>query len=174
MQEKKFEKRWYTVKVQNARERSVSERLKIEMGRTSNDVEILIPTEPIFFVKDGKKAYKDKILYPGYIFVETAHVGELEQFIKQTNGATNVLKDKDGNPLVMKQSEVDRMIGDQKDPIIESESFFIGEDVIVLAGPFEKFNGKVESIDRDRVKVLIPIFGRDTLVDLKLNEVRKK
>lgn len=170
-------KNWYTIKVQNNREKSVSERLKYEMMREFNEeVNFLIPTQGVMSVKDGKKVVKDQILYPGYLFVETTSIDKIAHLVKTTNGATNVLKDNKGKPIVMKQSEIDRMIGEKeanKEKL--DSSFVVGEKVQIINGPFAKFNGKIEElqVDKNKVKVEVLIFGRSTLVELTLVDITK-
>jgi transcription termination/antitermination protein NusG len=170
------EKKWYTVKVQNNYERKVSERLKIEMGRKSSEVNVMIPSEIVFYLKEGKKASKEKILYPGYIFVETDHVGYLDQIVKATTGATNILRGPDKSPVPLKQSEVDKMLGvTATKRIIDGFNFITGEEVQITFGVFENFVGKIESVDNEKskLKVAIPIFGKTTSVDVPFDEVKR-
>lgn len=170
-------KNWYTIKVQNNREKSVSERLKSEMMREFNqEISFLIPTQGIISVKDGKKVQKEQILYPGYIFVETNNIDKIAHLVKTTNGATNVLRDNKGTPIILKQSEVNRMIGEKEANKVSLEtSFVLGEKVEIVSGPFAKFKGNIESmdIDKNKVKVEVLIFGRATFVDLTLADITK-
>lgn len=175
------EKKWYTIKVQNSRERTVSERIKLEMIREYNqDINILIPIQNILSVKAGKKVQKEQVLYPGYIFVETSDIDKVEHMVKTTNGATNILKDKDGNPIALKQREVDRMIGEKEEAILAKTTknidvYLVGEAVVIAAGPFQSFKGTVTSFDgdKDKVKVEVMIFGRSTIVDLQTSDVNR-
>ena len=170
-------KNWYTIKVQNNREKSVSERLKSEMMREFNEeVNFLIPTQGVISVKDGKRVQKEQILYPGYIFVETSTIDKIAHLVKTTNGATNVLRDNKGTPIILKQSEVERMFGEKEANKVSLETaFVVGEKVEIVNGPFAKFKGTVESIDIDKnkVKVEVLIFGRATFVDLTLEDITK-
>lgn len=171
-------KNWYTIKVQNNREKSVSERLKSEMMREFNEeVNFLIPTQGIISVKDGKRVQKEQILYPGYIFVETKTIDKINHLVKTTNGATNILRDTKGTPIILKQSEVDRMVGEKEanKSAIMNTSFIVGEKVEIINGPFTKFKGTISFIDpdKDKVKVDVLIFGRATAVDLTLIDIKK-
>jgi transcriptional antiterminator NusG len=171
-------KNWYTIMVQNNRERTVSERLKSEMMREFNEeVNFLIPTQGVISVKDGKRVQKEQILYPGYIFVETKTIDKIDHLVKTTNGATNVLRDNKGTPIILKQSEVDRMIGEKEanKSAIMNTSFVVGEKIIIISGPFSKFKGTISFIDeeKDKVKVEVLIFGRATAVDLTLVDISK-
>ena len=170
-------KNWYTVKVQNNREKSVSERLKLDMMREFNEeVQFFIPTQGVLSVKNGKKVVKEQLLYPGYIFVETSSIDRINHLVKTTNGATNVLKDNKGIPIILKQSEIDRMLG-EKEANKESpeSSFVLGEKVKIINGPFANFNGKIEemNVEKNRLKVEVLIFGRSTLVELTLVDITK-
>ena len=103
-----LEKKWYTVKVQSNREKSVSEKLRQDMIREfKEEVNVLIPTQKLSVIKNGKVKHKEQLLYPGYIFVETESIDKVLHFVKIINGITNVLKDPQGNPIVMRQSEID-------------------------------------------------------------------
>jgi transcriptional antiterminator NusG len=170
-------KNWYTIKVQNNREKSVSERLKSEMMREFNEeVNFFIPTQGVIGVKDGKRVQKEQILYPGYIFVETKTIDKINHLVKTTNGATNILRDNKGVPIILKQSEVDRMVGEKEaNKSAINTSFVVGEKVEITNGPFTKFKGTISFIDseKDKVKVDVLIFGRPTVVDLTLIDIKK-
>lgn len=171
------EKKWYTIKVQNNREKSVSERLRSDMSKFYNtEVNFLIPTKAVATVKNGKKVVKEQILYPGYVFVETDSIGQVEYLVKSTNGATNVLKDTKGKPQQIKQSEIEKMIVEKEKAkeVVES-AYIIGQHIEITSGAFNQFKGTIEKIDEDRNKVTVQvsIFGRPTSVDLTLNDIIK-
>jgi len=170
-------KKWFTIKVQNNREKSISEKLKLDMLRNYDEyIQFLIPTKGIASVKNGKKIIKEQILYPGYLFVETNSIDKVEHLVKGTTGATNVLKDSNGKPTPMKDSEIERILGEKEviKAMIES-SFIKGEKVEIINGPFTSFIGVVESVDneKNKIKVEVPIFGRNTVVDLTTNDINK-
>jgi transcriptional antiterminator NusG len=170
--------KWVTLKVIPGRERTVSERLKTEMKRERNeDIRILIPTEKIWFIKDGKKVAREKTMYPGYVFLETDHVGELKFVIKSITGASGLILDRDGEAVYLKQRDVDKMIGEvettkKDDGLI---SFVVGESITIVGGSFDNFKGNVESIDYDKskLKVSVLIFGRPTVIDVDMSSVNK-
>ena len=168
--------KWYTIKVQNNREKSVSERIKTDMVRYySLELNFLIPTKAVASVKDGKKIIKEQILYPGYVFVETDSIDKVIHLIKGINGATNVLKDSRGLPQSLKQYEIDKMIVEkEKTKEVVESSFIKGERVEVITGPFQNFKGTIDRIEENgKVRVEVLIFGRPTSVDLTLNEIVK-
>ena len=172
-----LDKKWYTVKVQNNREKSVSEKLKTEMIRDfKEDVNVLIPTRTISTVKAGKIKQKEQIMYPGYIFVETASVDKVLHFVKIINGMSGVLKDPQGNPIIMRKSEIEKMVGVIEEVNRNSKDLYVlGEEVTVINGPFSTFRGKIQSIDyeKDKIKLEVTIFGRATIVDLTIADISK-
>ena len=108
---------WYAIRTQNNKERSVLQKLNLELirsGLTDSMGRSLIPTEKVFSVKNGKKIARDKIIYPGYIFIETNAVGEISNFLKAINGAAGFVKTKSGDITPLKEYEVLKMMTDQE------------------------------------------------------------
>ena len=180
--EKQTTMKWYVVRAQSNREKSVSEKLikEAEKGDLFGKVgQVIVPIEKSFFLKDGKKVTREKVLFPGYIFIETNAIGELKYFIKGCNGASGFLTNRAGDILPLTNSEVTRMIGEfEASKEVKEEDFickFIpGEEVSILEGPFSTFNGKVESVKGDKVKVEVSVFGRISLIELGINQIDKK
>ena len=142
------------------------------MGRS------LIPTEKVFSVKNGKKIAREKIIYPGYIFIETNAVGEISNFLKAINGAAGFVKTKSGDITPLKEYEVLKMMTDQEETnnITTTTSLFsVGENVKVTEGAFSSFMGKITHVDQEkgRVKVEVMIFSRPTEVELDYLEVER-
>ena len=170
--------KWVTLKVIPGRERTVSERLKSEIKRERNqDINILIPTEKTWFMKDKKKVCREKTMYPGYVFLETEHVGELKYIIKSIPGASGLILDKDGEALFLKQRDVDKMIGEiettkSNDGVI---NYVSGETITIIGGAFNDFKGTIESIDYDKkkIKVCVLIFGRGSTIEIDFDNVNK-
>jgi transcriptional antiterminator NusG len=170
---------WYIVRAQSNRERSVSEKI-IKDGEKGDLIgkigRVIVPTEKSFHLKNGKKVQREKVMYPGYIFVETNAVGELKYYLKGVNGASGFLTSRGGVIQSLTQTEVDRMLGVQKEKEEVAElfnHFIIGESVKVLDGPFSGFTGTVESIKEQKVKVEVMIFGRKNLVELSSLQIEK-
>jgi transcriptional antiterminator NusG len=169
-------KNWYTIKVQNNREKSVSQKLKTEMlVEFGEEINFIVPTKTYSTIKDGKRNQVEKILYPGYVFVETSNVDKISHLVKITNGATALLKDSKGMPTILRKSEVDRMFDDREVELSNAKSpdFSIHEKVEIMNGPFATFKGVVNQIDKDKVKVEVVIFGRSTMVDLLVTDILK-
>jgi transcriptional antiterminator NusG len=171
---------WYIVRAQANRERKVSERI-IKEGEKGELVGIIgrvvVPTEKVFSTKDGKKTQREKVLFPGYVFVETSAIGELKQVVRKINGATGLLSDRAGNIQVVPDAEVSRMIGIHEENKTKSFSdiYSIGDEVTITDGPFTSFKGNIENIDKEKgkVKVNVLIFGRPTIVELEDTQVKK-
>jgi transcriptional antiterminator NusG len=172
---------WYAIRTQNNKERSVLQKLNLELirsGLTDSMGRSLIPTEKVFSVKNGKKIAREKIIYPGYIFIETNAVGEISNFLKAINGAAGFVKTKSGDITPLKEYEVLKMITDQEETnnITTNTSLFsVGENVKVTEGAFSSFMGKITHVDQEkgRVKVEVMIFSRPTEVELDYLEVER-
>jgi transcriptional antiterminator NusG len=177
-------KKWFVVRAVSGKERKVKEQLELEISRQklSDYVgQILIPTEKVFQIRNGKKINKEKTYLPGYVLVEAALIGEVQHVIK---GITNVIGflggKKGGEPIPMRLSEVNRILG-KVDELAETGEelnipFVVGENVKVIDGPFNNFSAIVEEINEDKKKltVSVKIFGRKTPVELSYMQVEKE
>lgn len=175
--EKETTMKWYVLRSQTNREKSLSEKLIKEgevgdlMGKLGR---VIVPIENSFYLKNGKKVKREKVKFPGYIFIETNAVGELKYFLKGMNGVQGFLTNRSGDILPLTQTEVDRMIGEQqkaKEEVEVENQYVVGEDVKILDGPFSTFNGKIQSIKGDKVKVEVSVFGRISLIELSLIQI---
>lgn len=171
---------WYVLRAAGNKEKSVAEKLKKEgevgdlMGKLGR---VIVPIENSFYLKNGKKIKRERVKFPGYVFIETNVIGELKFFLKGLNGISGFLTNRSGEILPLSNLEVTRMIGDYEasKEVIETEvRFLVGEEVKILDGPFTTFNGKIESIDGEKIKVGVLIFGRSTTIDLNIHQVDKK
>jgi len=156
---------WYIVRAQANRERKVSERLlkEGEKGELSGVLgRVVVPLEKVFATKNGKKTQREKVLFPGYVFVETSAIGELKQVVKKIDGATGLLSDRAGNIQVIPENEVSRMIGLHEENKAKefTDIFSIGDEVTV-------------DKERGKIKVNVLIFGRPTSVELEDTQIRK-
>lgn len=177
-------KKWYVIRAISGKERKVKEQLELEIERQklSDYVEqILIPTEKVYQIRNGKKVSKEKNYLPGYVLIEAALVGEVEHVIQSTNNIIGFLGgEKGGDPLPMRESEVNRILG-KVDELAEADEemnipYVIGESVKVIDGPFNNFNGVVEEINEEKkkLKVMVKIFGRKTPLELSYMQVQKE
>jgi len=173
--------KWYVVRAATNKERSVAEKIQKQsetgdlMGKVSR---VIVPTEVSFYLKNGKKVKREKVKFPGYIFVETNAVGELKYWLKGTNGAGGFLTNRTGDVVPLSNLEVSRMIGEyEASKEVKEEDltkYIVGEEITILDGPFSTFNGKIESVKGDKVKVEVSVFGRVSLIELGILQIDKK
>jgi len=176
-----MEKKWYAIRTQNNREKYVMERIQVEVQKNSISGTIgryIIPTEKVFSVKAGKKVSKEKILYPGYLFIETSHIAELNFILKDIKGAAGFVKSRTGEVTPLLSEEVSRILKCQEisDAVTpETSVFCVGEQVKVIDGAFSTFKGNISFVDesKKKIKVEISIFNRITSVDLDFLQVER-
>ena len=177
-------KKWYVVRAVGGKEKKAKEYIENEIKRLKLEdhvSQVLIPTEKIFQIKNGKKVSKERIFYPGYILIEVALTAELQHLIRNITYVSGFLGEtKGGHPVPLRQSEVNRILG-RVDELVDQEEenitpFYVGEAVKVVDGPFNGFSGSVEEIseDKKRIKVMVKIFGRKTLLDLNFVQIEKE
>lgn len=177
-------KKWYVVRAVSGKEKKVKEYLELEIARMklSDYVnQVLIPTEKVFKIQNGKKVNKEKAFLPGYVLIEAALVGEVAHVIK---GIPNVIgflgTEKGGAAVPMRMAEVNRILGKVDELSMSEEElkipFVVGESVKVVDGPFNNFSGVVDEINEDKkkLKVMVKIFGRKNLLELNYMQVEKE
>jgi len=177
-------KKWYVVRAVSGKEKKVKEYLELEISRMKlNDYvnQVLIPTEKVFKIQNGKKVNKEKAFLPGYVLIEAALVGEVSHVIKSIPNVIGFLGTvKGGEPVPMRLAEVNRIIG-KVDELATSEEelkipFVVGESVKVIDGPCNNFTGVVDEINEEKkkLKVMVKIFGRKNLLELSYMQVEKE
>lgn len=175
----KTDMKWYVIRTQNQREKSVAERLikESERGELIGKLgEVLVPIEKVIQVnKEGKRVQKDKIMLPGYIFLQTNSLGELKYFLKGVKGTSGFLTERNGSIESLTQEEVNKMIGKHKESssAIESLNFSVNEEVIINEGPFASMKATIESIKEQKVTLSVSIFGRKTPLSLEISQIDK-
>ena len=176
---------WYVVRCFSSHERKVKEFLtrEIEESNLEHKIkEILIPTETVVEIRSGKKKTKEKNFFPGYILVNTRYDEEVNNLIQSAPSCLGFLKAgrNDVIPTPLKKREVDRILGrvlDNKEAVEKGGVVDIpykeGDLVKVVDGPFKEFDGTVQEVLADKLKlrVLVSIFGRKTPVEVDLNQV---
>jgi len=179
-----IKKRWYVVRAVSGKEKKVKEYLDLEISRLKLEdfvEQVLIPTEKVFQIRNGKKIIKEKSYLPGYVLIEAALVGEVSHVIKSIPNVIGFLGTvKGGEPVPMRSSEVNRILG-KVDELSESEEemkipFVLGESVKVIDGPFNNFSGVIDDINEEKkkLKVMVKIFGRKNLLELSYLQVAKE
>jgi len=171
---------WYIVQAYSGFENKVAENIKDVMSKNSmesNLGEILVPTQKITEVKQGKRKEKQRKYFPGYVLVKLDLNKEIYHEIKNIQKVSGFLGP-EGKPIPVSESQIKKIIdqaNSSKDSPSSGITFEIGEKVKVCDGPFASFTGLVEEIneEKSRLKVSVSIFGRPTPVDLGFNEVEK-
>ena len=159
-------KKWYVVRAISGKEKKAKEYIESEMAKRgwSEDVpQVLIPTEKIYAIRNGKKVVKDRNYFQ--------NVPNVMDFLRESDG---------GKPIPMRQYEVNRILGKMDDQIDaidgNSDTYLVGESVKVIDGPFSSFAGIVEEVndEKKKLKVTVKIFGRKTPLELGYNQVEKE
>lgn len=178
------DKKWYVLRVISGKEKKLKAQLELEIQRnkwTEAIAEILVPTEKVYKLKNGKKVVQERNFFPGYLLLEADPKKMNGDIISTINNTTNVIHflGKD-NPVPLRKAEVNRILG-KVDEMTETgdtmnEPFLVGEDVKITDGPFNEFIGTIEEIleDKKKLRVTVKIFGRKTPVELNFMQVEKQ
>lgn len=177
-------KHWYVLRAISGKEAKVKEVLDAQIRNTDlgkSLFQVVIPTEKVLTVKNGKKSVKEKNLYSGYVFIEAILHGEVEHELRNTTNVIDFLRgrDKGAKPEPLRHSEVMRMLGNA-DTMIDTtdgvNDFMVGETVKVIQGAFNGFVGVIEEVNRERkkLKVMVKIFGRKTPLELENSQVERE
>ncbi|HVT13507.1 MAG TPA: transcription termination/antitermination protein NusG [Fimbriimonadaceae bacterium] len=172
-------KSWFAVHTIAGHENKVKEvltrRAQVE-GYWGLDIyEILIPTEKELQTRNGKRYEMDRKVFPGYILVQMQMTDDTYKLVKSTSGVTGFVQS--GNkPVPLEEYEVRRIMQNlEASKEAPKVSWQKGDAIRVVEGPFSDFSGKIEEVnaDKETLKVLINIFGRDTPVELAFTQVEK-
>ncbi|MFQ5863606.1 MAG: transcription termination/antitermination protein NusG [bacterium] len=172
------EKKWYAIHVLSGHEKKVKAYLENEikvLGLETKIPQILIPSEEITEMRDGKRKVRNKVFFPGYMLVEMVLDKETQHVVLNTPGVTNFVGPKN-KPQALHADEIDRILGrveESKSKEILDVPFRLGDPIRVTDGPFTDFTGFVEEINKEKkkVKVMVSIFGRSTPVELDFLQV---
>ena len=169
---------WYTLRVISSKEKKIKENILFELDyqNLSDEVgDILVPSENIVEMKDGKKKVKNKVFFPGYILIQMSESKEARFLIENTNGVINFVGP-NNEPQALKESEVTRILGEvegREGREIVMAPYKIEDSVKVTDGPFADFTGFVTEVndEKQKVKVSVSIFGRSTPIELDFLQV---
>lgn len=176
---------WYVLRAISGKEAKVKEVLDgaIKNSDLGNYVfQVLIPTEKVLTIKNGKKVVKEKNLYSGYVFVEAILVGEVQHELVNTTNVIDFLKGrgKDAKPEPLRESEVMRMLGTADDINESAEDavvdFMVGEIVKINDGAFSGFHGKITEVlpEKKKIRIVVKIFDRETPMELEYSKVERE
>lgn len=173
-----MEKKWYVIHTYSGYENKVKANLEkrvASMNMQDKIFRVIVPTEDEIEIKDGKRRVTKRKIYPGYVLVEMCLTDDSWYVVRNTPGVTGFVGS--GNkPIPLQPSEVRaimRQMGlEEARTKIDLD---IGESVRVISGPFENFIGTVEEIypEKNKVKVLVSMFGRETPVELDFTQIEK-
>ena len=180
MEEEDDGKRWYIVHTYSGFEAKVKESLRqrVEaMGMTDAIAEVLIPTEEVVEVREGKKTRSARKFFPGYVLVKMEMSDAAWHVVKSTPKVTGFVGTGQ-KPVPLSKKEVARIVNQisvAKEKPKPKFEFSIGETLRIVDGPFSNFTGQVEEVNEDRstLKVMVTIFGRATPVELGFLQVEK-
>lgn len=173
--------KWYAVRTITGHEKRVKNYLDTEiaeLGIQNKISQVLIPEEKVFEVKGGKKKIKYKNFFPGYVLVEALLDKEVVYLLNHAPSVLKMVGDKN-DAIALREDEVKRIIGrindsDEKEKI--DMQFEKGDLIKVVNGPFVNFNGTINEINLERmkVKVMVSIFGRKTPIELDFSQIEKE
>lgn len=176
-------KRWYSLRVISGKERKIKERIELEIKRSGWDdivTQVLVPSEKVYKIRNGKKVILDRNILPGYILLEAQPERFSAEIVQGISNMPNVIHFLGrSHPIPMQESEANRMLGkvDESQGLVESmvEPFIEGEMVKIIDGPFNDFVGDIKEINEEKkkLKVIVKIFGRGTEVELNFMQVEK-
>ena len=178
------DKKWYVIRAVTGQEAKVKKYITTELARVGLDSQvedILVPTEKIIQIRKGKKVQKEKTYFPGYIMIKADISGEILHIIRSITNVLGFLGEtKGGEPIPLRTSEVNRMLGKVDELAISGEQisipFNIGESVKVIDGPFNGFTGSIDNVNEEKRKleIMVKIFGRKTPLELSFMQVEKE
>ncbi|GAB5564052.1 MAG: transcription termination/antitermination protein NusG [Winogradskyella sp.] len=178
------DKKWYVVRAVSGQENKIKTYIENEISRLGLEDyvdQVLVPTEKVIQIRNGKKINKEKVYFPGYIMIQANLSGEVPHIIKSITNVIGFLGEtKGGDPVPLRQSEVNRMLGKVDELAVEADAniaipYTKGETVKVIDGPFNGFDGTIENINEEKRKleVMVKIFGRKTPLELSYMQVEK-
>ncbi|MBO1250280.1 transcription termination/antitermination protein NusG [Comamonas denitrificans] len=173
--------RWYIVHaysgMEKAVERNITERIN-RAGMQNKFGRILVPTEEVVEMRNGKRKTTERRLFPGYVFVEMVMEDDTWHLVKHTSKVTGFVGGAKNRPAPISEAEIQKIVDqvqEGNDKPRHKIEFMVGELVRVKEGPFTDFNGSVEEVnyEKSRLRVSVAIFGRSTPVELEFSQVEK-
>ncbi len=176
---KRAGRHWYAVHTYAGYEDAVVRYLKqrIESLEAGDKIfNVLVPKEKKIQIKNGKRHTIEEKIYPGYVLVDMELTEDSWYIVRNTPRVTGFVGADSTMPTPLSKEEVDFLLGKMGDnePKLTIE-FRVGEMVKITDGPFKDYDGKVSEVDEEKgkIKIMVPIFGRDTAVELDTLQVKK-
>lgn len=176
---KKAERQWYAIHTYSGYEEAVARYLKQRVESLSMDDKIfsvVVPKEKKIRVKSGRRTTIEEKIYPGYVLVDMILAEDSWYVVRNTPRVTGFVGADNTTPTPLSREEVDSLLSRMgREETRFNVDLSVGDLVKITDGPFKDYDGKVAEIDEEkgRVRVMVPIFGRDTAVDLDSLQVRK-
>lgn len=172
-------RQWYAVQTYAGYEEAVARYLKqrVESLAMSDKIfNIVVPKEKKIKVKSGRRQTVEEKIYPGYVLVEMILTEDSWYVVRNTPRVTGFVGADNTNPTPLSKDEIDSLLARTgKEESKFNVDLRVGDLVKIIDGPFKEYDGKISEIDEEkgRIKVLVPIFGRDTAVELDSLQVKK-
>jgi len=165
------EAKWYVIHTYSGYENKVASNLMTtaeNRGMQDMILEVKVPTETVTEIKDDKTKEVERKLYPGYVFVKMIYTDETWYIVRNVRGCTGFVGPS-SKPIPLTEAEVYRMGVETR---VVEVSYEVGDSVRIIDGPLEDFIGTVEELNTDKnyVRVIVSMFGRETPVELELNQ----
>lgn len=176
--------KWYSLRVISGKEKKIKEKIDLEVSRnewTDIVLQVIVPIEKVYKMRNGKKQTIERNILPGYILVEAIPEKFSGEIINAISNLTNVIHFLGkNNPIPMTQQEANRMLGKADESQLGGEAmldpFLVNETVKIIDGPFKDFVGDIKEVNEEKkkLKVIVKIFGRGTEVELNFGQVEKQ
>ena len=183
--------KWYVLRTAGSKEKKAKDYLEKEIerfGLQDQVAQVLVPVKREIVTKNGKRKVVERLLYPGYVLIQAQLCPELEYIIRNDiPGMSGFLTEKrtygsmtERVPVPIRDDEAQLILGNQDqnvdNPVETEVNFEVGESVKITDGPFSGFSGTIDAIEEDRskLKVIVVIFGRKTLLELSFTQVTKE
>lgn len=191
LEEKQKAARWYAVQVASGCEKRVKTNLEQRIHTldvADRILQIQIPKTPTIKVrKDGSRQHGEEKVFPGYVLVRMILDDDAWQVVKNTPNVINFVGAEQRRsvgrgrghvkPVPLSPGEVERIFkqAEVQEPVVKIDTV-VGDKIIVLSGPFKDFEGEVVEVspERNKLRALLSIFGRDTPVELEFNQIEKQ
>ena len=170
---------WYSLRVISGKEKSAEEHIlrEADNNKITNEIEeVFVPYEKVVQMRNNKKRIKEKMFFPGYVLIKMNLNVNTKYIVENSPGVLSFVGPKGKNPVPLRDDEIKRIFGEveRKEGLEIVETLFKKGDAIkVVAGPFIDFTGFVESVneDKQKVKVIVSIFGRPTPIELDFFQI---
>ncbi len=179
--------KWYVLKAISGKEGKVKEYIEAACKASPDYAQyvsqVLIPTEKVVQLRNGKRVIKERTYLPGYVLVEAIVTDASYPLLRNVPNVLGFLSDnkKTAMPTPVRQEEINYMIGKRDGDedvatVVPEVEFLVGETVKVVDGPFSGFNGEIDEVSREKgkLKVLVTVFGQKTPLELGFNQVVKE